>query len=851
MKRWICIFMVCAMLCALLPAAAFAITPETDTPETTTHEPILPETDDPVIDEAAIAQGLAYAQEHPELVHELSAPEEVSSTSPAVRGSAEDNLVMPAPLMEGLAAKKGDDMTLPLIRIQTGKTGQMQAVMIYKGKNPTGNPVEILLGNFTEKVGMFETTGTWDTSKAAYGTYTVVSCTAVPSGDNFYVVDNTAFAEYVYVVDYHSYIESYYFVDENGNRLDKICSDGTDLSYAIVKHEPAIVTQCGEVDVSCYGVADVEEYHGLIVVAPKTYGWSELTVTKRTGNYDIFFLDIEVCVHPDGHRPQQTLLRSPSRNSSGGTMYYCPDCCTSKIVESNSYSTIFAVLGDVPEDAWYYSSVQEAVCRGLFNGVSAHRFRPDYTMTRAMLVTVLWRYAGSPKEGTNTFTDVKAGQWYTDAVAWAAKNKVVDGVGNQRFAPDDTITREQMAAILYRYATYAGFDTSARTELSTFADNAGISAWAAEAMQWCVAEGFIGGMTQGGSLILDPQGSATRAQVAAILVRFIQKFDPSEQVGIIDPTGAADSGDYRGLQWAYYPDGTLVFAGKNARIPDTRDQYGAVHPDYYPMPWDDYKDEVKTVKILNGVNYIGIEAFRNCKNLESVEMADSVTIIAAGAFRDCSALTEIQWPQKDLSIALSAFQDCTALKEVTLPDSLYHMGASIFKGCTSLEKVALPDTLFTQSFYGGAYSIGGELFAGCTALTQVRLPLGMTNLPTGFFRDCTSLENVEFPKGMSYIASEAFDGCESLKTLVLPENIYSICDEAFRRRDSVDRCGLTDLYILNPMLTVISYKTASDGSKVWDAPFGNPEKVTVHAYTGTEVEWLAKKMGYKFVPLEE
>ena len=102
MKRWICIFMVCAMLCALLPAAAFAITPETDTPETTTHEPILPETDDPVIDEAAIAQGLAYAQEHPELVHELSAPEEVSSTSPAVRGSAEDNLVMPAPLMEGM-----------------------------------------------------------------------------------------------------------------------------------------------------------------------------------------------------------------------------------------------------------------------------------------------------------------------------------------------------------------------------------------------------------------------------------------------------------------------------------------------------------------------------------------------------------------------------------------------------------------------------------------------------------------------------------------------------------------------------------------------------------------------------
>ena len=851
MKRWICMILACAMLCALLPAPASAVTPETDSPETAAHAPILPETGEPVIDEAALQQGLACIREHPEQVHELSAPEEASAISPAVRGSAEDNLVFPAPLMEGLAAKKGEDMTLPLIRVQTGKTGQMQAVMIYKGKNPTGDPVEVFLGNFTGEVGMFETTGTWDTSKAAYGTYTVVSCTVVPNGSDFYAVENTAFAEYVYVVDYHAYIESYYFVDENGNRLDKLCSDGTDLSYAMVKHEPAIVTYLPRLDVSCYSVADVEEYHGLIVAAPKTYGWGELTVEPSSSNYDKFYLDIEVCVHPDGHHPQKTLLRSPSEIAEGGTLYYCPDCYTSKLVESDSFSSVFVLLGDVQKDAWYYSSVQEAVCRGLFNGVSKHHFRPDYTMTRAMLVTVLWRYAGSPKEGTNTFTDVKAGQWYTDAVAWAAKNKIVDGVGNRRFAPDNTITREQMAAILYRYANYAGFDTSAKAELSAFADHGSTGVWAADAMQWCVAEGLIGGMPQGGELLLSPQGNATRAQVAAILVRFIQKYDPSEQVGSIDPTGAADSGDYRGLQWAYYPDGTLVFTGKDARIPNTRDQYGAVDPDYFPMPWDDYKDEVKTVKILNGVTYIGIEAFRNCKNLESVEMADSVTTIAAGAFRDCSALTEIQWPQKELTMDLSAFQDCTALKEVTLPDSLYRMGAGIFKGCTSLEKVTLPDTLFTQSFYGGAYSISGELFAGCTSLKQVRLPVGMKSLPTGFFRNCTSLENVEFPKGMSYIASEAFDGCESLKTLVLPENIYSICDEAFRRRDSVDRCGLTDLYILNPLMTVVSYKTASDGSKVWDAPFGNPEKVTVHAYTGTEVEWLEKKMGYKFVPLEE
>ena len=360
--------------------------------------------------------------------------------------------------MEGLAAKKGEDMTLPLIRVQTGKTGQMQAVMIYKGKNPTGDPVEVFLGNFTGEVGMFETTGTWDTSKAAYGTYTVVSCTVVPNGSDFYAVENTAFAEYVYVVDYHAYIESYYFVDENGNRLDKLCSDGTDLSYAIVKHEPAIVTQMPRLDVSCYSIADVDEYHGLIVVTPKVYGWGSFSVEPNYSSLPGFSLNMEVCVHADGHRAQQTVLRSPSENAKGGTLYYCPDCCTSKIVETESNASIFYLLYDVPEKEWFYDSVKEAVFRGLFNGVSKHHFKPGDTMTRAMLVTVLWRYAGSPKEGTNTFTDVKAGQWYTDAVAWAAKNKIVDGVGNPRVAPDATNNPAPEAAHLFSNASEARLD---------------------------------------------------------------------------------------------------------------------------------------------------------------------------------------------------------------------------------------------------------------------------------------------------------------------------------------------------------------------------------------------------------
>ena len=134
-----------------------------------------------------------------------------------------------------------------------------------------------------------------------------------------------------------------------------------------------------------------------------------------------------------------------------------------------------------------------------------------------MLVTVLWRYAGSPKEGTNRFTDVANGQWYTEAVAWAAANGVVNGVGGGRFDPEGKITREQMAAILYRYAKQPQTNGS----LSSFPDASRVSGYAADAMRWTVEQMIIGGSDGK----LDPQGNATRSQVAAILMRFIKNVE--------------------------------------------------------------------------------------------------------------------------------------------------------------------------------------------------------------------------------------------------------------------------------------------------------------------------------------
>ena len=178
----------------------------------------------------------------------------------------------------------------------------------------------------------------------------------------------------------------------------------------------------------------------------------------------------------------------------------------------------FMDFTDVPENTWYYNAVSFVTASGLFNGTSETTFSPNASMTRAMLVTVLWRYAGEPMDGENSFADVPDGQWYTDAVAWAAQNGIVGGVGNNKFDPNGNITREQMATILYRYASANGIDTSARADLSSFPDGNKVSAYANDAIRWAVAEGLINGSD--GKLM--PQGNATRAQVATILMRFIE-----------------------------------------------------------------------------------------------------------------------------------------------------------------------------------------------------------------------------------------------------------------------------------------------------------------------------------------
>lgn len=173
---------------------------------------------------------------------------------------------------------------------------------------------------------------------------------------------------------------------------------------------------------------------------------------------------------------------------------------------------------DVNDNDWFYDVVLYAYDNGLMTGVSATEFAPNQTTTRGMIVSMLARLEGVTSAEDAGFADVAANDWYATAVNWAASVGVVNGYEDNTFRPNAPITREQMAAILYNYADYKGYDVSARADLSDYADAASISSWAEDVLAWANAEGLINGMT---ATTIDPQGATTRAQTAAMFERFL------------------------------------------------------------------------------------------------------------------------------------------------------------------------------------------------------------------------------------------------------------------------------------------------------------------------------------------
>ena len=223
----------------------------------------------------------------------------------------------------------------------------------------------------------------------------------------------------------------------------------------------------------------------------------------------------------------------PTREGYTFAGWYSDEALTQKVtsVKLNANTTVYAKwtenavtptlpFTDVKSGDWFYEAVQYVYDKGMMTGVSADRFAPASTTTRGMIVTILYRLENEPAvSGGSAFTDVESGAWYADAVAWAAANDIVNGTSATTFAPNSPITREQMAAILYRYAAYKGYDVSQKADLSGYTDAASISGYAKDALAWANAQKLITGVTD---TTLNPQGSATRAQVATILMRLCE-----------------------------------------------------------------------------------------------------------------------------------------------------------------------------------------------------------------------------------------------------------------------------------------------------------------------------------------
>ena len=255
---------------------------------------------------------------------------------------------------------------------------------------------------------------------------------------------------------------------------------------------------------------------------------------------------------------------------------------------------------DVPDTAWYADAVGYVYENGLMSGMSGSVFSPDGLTTRGMLATILHRMEGKPSAPGADFTDVPAGRWYTDAAAWAGANEIVCGYGGA-FRPDEPLTREQMLAILYRYAEYKGYDVTAAGDISAFPDHGSVSAYAADAVSWAVGAGLI----QGSDGWLLPGGGAIRAQAAAILTRFCTEVAGARTMTVIssmdvmcEPSGilflkdgsflVADT--YYNVIWRVADGAAAVYAG-GVTVSDPYDRPVGGYNDagsedsYFSSPW--------------------------------------------------------------------------------------------------------------------------------------------------------------------------------------------------------------------------------------------------------------------------
>jgi hypothetical protein len=213
---------------------------------------------------------------------------------------------------------------------------------------------------------------------------------------------------------------------------------------------------------------------------------------------------------------------TPSYASPSPFPTQVPSADSTKETDKPSGQDYTNPYNDIASAAWYYEAVKYVTQNSIMVGTGNGIFSPDATMTRAMFSQILYNYAKKPAiGGTSRYNDISASSWYFSAVTWATEQGIVSGYGNGIFGPEDKVSREQMAVLLYNYARSIGLDASAKSDLSNYDDAAKISAWARPAVQWAIAEEIIVGRTL---KTVVPDGMATRAEAATIIMKFIENF---------------------------------------------------------------------------------------------------------------------------------------------------------------------------------------------------------------------------------------------------------------------------------------------------------------------------------------
>lgn len=295
-------------------------------------------------------------------------------------------------------------------------------------------------------------------------------------------------SNYSYDVHYNNYDGCYYF---------KMPGESVDLSVSFVDGQHRVY------------VKDVSNGSLTANVNWAAEGDKVYVTAKPSKGYELTWLSVKAA---DG-----TVLKIYEALGENTYYFYMPD---QYVTVSGIFSLISSGLPfvDVNSGAWYYDAVSFVYNKGIMNGVTSTTFEPNSTITRGMVVTMLWRMAGEPYVSGGSFSDVASGRYYSTAVAWAAKNGIVDGYSSTVFGVNDPVTREQFATILYRYAKYMGYSTTG-SSLTGYYDANSVSSWARDAMGWAVKNGII---TGSGNSRLNPTGTASRAEVAQMFMSFYE-----------------------------------------------------------------------------------------------------------------------------------------------------------------------------------------------------------------------------------------------------------------------------------------------------------------------------------------